>query len=133
MGKSYMKNIRPKNMLCQADIKNFSGCMCSGCEKWSKTGPWIVGVHGHPKEDLIFKTKNFIKEYGPYNFSEILREIFVARKNNKHAFKSWGWAGLKYGKLMILDGTCLNYKIWNHLYKKAQQIAKLFNETNNPY
>lgn len=68
---------------CEAspDFKGYTGCYCKYCQ-WFRNQPskWKAGWH-IAKDDC---------------------EIFVARKNNRHAFASWGWDGAD--KLIVGSG-----------------------------
>ena len=113
--------VRPAKMECRSQLKRYSGCCCRGCELFKfLLSPWCVGIHGSWAEEEDSEGNEF--------------EIFVARKNNVHAFNSWGWdnndINSSDAKIMILDGEINSKKTYNFLIKQAVEMATKLNKKN---
>ena len=116
--------MRPSETECRSQFKRYSGCCCRGCELFKLIpSPWCVGIHG------TWKSNNN-EEFEDNEF-----EIFVARKNNTHAFTSWGWSNSDidspFAKVMFLDGKIASKKTYNAILKLAIEIATNLNEKHD--
>lgn len=72
---------------------------------------WIVGTHGGPRK----------KSW----------EVFVARRTNLHAFRSYGWSGKEKHMISSSDTgneTVMDSIVWEGLKSVAQEYADRLNK-----
>jgi hypothetical protein len=90
---------------CQGSIfKGYTGCCCSYCAEFAAIkNKWLLCLK-------------------PWNSGHY--EIAIARKNNRHAFTSWGWYGVN--KIHISDASSHHHadkQVYQQLVRLAEELA----------